>query len=794
MEGFGIMKKVSERILSILLMLALIIGLNGSFQTVSRAAEEDSLNELQCFLSKSDKLPTRYSEVGWWENGETRNIATHPVMIGDESVYYLHIYNKDGFTFDFKGIAIGYWPEGGSIFTSPVNAEEQEDGSWVFSENPEGKKEIDRFLSWKEVGSSNNTSHVVYELICHHDDFFNIYPIYTMKDEAGNVEYGDSIPWPDDNENTISNLSCMVDGESRSAGIGRWIGMIAPVSPLRLSLRGDAVYNNGSFEIGPDPADEFGPFSELQSGTDNYLQVRFSTEFVDREEGVDAPLPEVSKLKDPKILRNGLTIEKNVDGAFVATDDITISTENSTGLVNFRTVKKDGTPAIGEYRLSHTEGGKTYSITLDVKPGPGFRSTAGLDSSGGITRDQTRAWSQSIIDGTIENYGQTIYVMVPHKSDRDGDFLQGVGYSKKLRIQVDGKDTTYSADKTSGEVYCVKKDAILYVEEFNGEKINSYGDIWAIDLSKFALSDLKQFFVTAQYDDSFDLTDYAMIHTADVPTPTPTPEPTPLPTAMPTKPYTDVIYDDLPIQGRRSADTVVDSLGTTQDEAAQIVAYAEQEKIEPEVLLLTEEDIEKKDGEKDLKGARFGKLIPESRKTTKNSITIGWKKLSSADGYIVYGNKCGTKNRFKQLKVLRDNKTKTFTQKKLKKGTYYKYLIQAYKIIAGRRVTICATPNLHIITEGGKSGMAQGIICKKGKKAISRLKLKKGKTVTIKGTELKGNKKISHHRNICYESFDKSIATVSKKGVIKGKKAGKTKIYVYAQNGVYKIVQLTVTG
>ena len=37
-----------------------------------------------------------------------------------------------------------------------------------------------------------------------------------------------------------------------------------------------------------------------------------------------------------------------------------------------------------------------------------------------------------------------------------------------------------------------------------------------------------------------------------------------------------------------------------------------------------------------------------------------------------------------------------------------------------------------------------------------------------------------------------SIATVSSKGVIKGKKKGTCYVYVYAQNGVYKKIKVTV--
>lgn len=69
--------------------------------------------------------------------------------------------------------------------------------------------------------------------------------------------------------------------------------------------------------------------------------------------------------------------------------------------------------------------------------------------------------------------------------------------------------------------------------------------------------------------------------------------------------------------------------------------------------------------------------------------------------------------------------------------------------------------------------------------------LKKGKSKKLKVT-LKNKGKLSKHRKVSFESANSKIATVSKSGKIKGKKKGKTTIYVYAQNGVYTKVSVTV--
>ncbi|MSS62585.1 Ig-like domain-containing protein [Velocimicrobium porci] len=57
---------------------------------------------------------------------------------------------------------------------------------------------------------------------------------------------------------------------------------------------------------------------------------------------------------------------------------------------------------------------------------------------------------------------------------------------------------------------------------------------------------------------------------------------------------------------------------------------------------------------------------------------------------------------------------------------------------------------------------------------------------------MKADKAIKKHTAIKYESGNSKIATVSSKGVIKAKKSGTCYIYVYAQNGVYEKVKVTV--
>lgn len=191
-------------------------------------------------------------------------------------------------------------------------------------------------------------------------------------------------------------------------------------------------------------------------------------------------------------------------------------------------------------------------------------------------------------------------------------------------------------------------------------------------------------------------------------------------------------------------------------------------------------------GDGDYKGSNFGLLRAQTTKLKKNSVTVKWNKVKNADGYIVYGAKCGAKSKYKVLKVV-SGKTTSYAHKKLKKGTYYKYNIVAFKYVNGVKVTLAASKKIHATTLGGKYGVAKAVKLNK-----SKVKIKKGKTFKIKASEIKKDKKIKRHRAICYESSNTKIATVNSKGKIKAKKKGKCTIYVYAQNGVYKTVKVTV--
>ena len=265
----------------------------------------------------------------------------------------------------------------------------------------------------------------------------------------------------------------------------------------------------------------------------------------------------------------------------------------------------------------------------------------------------------------------------------------------------------------------------------------------------------------------------------------PAPNPTPSTPSTPSAPVNPAPSTPALTPGES---TIANNYGVDSATAKLIYIYLTQNNISSETSSLTEKVMTgtpvKGDG--DYKGSNFGLLKAKTTKITKKSVTVKWNKVKNADGYIVYGAKCGAKSKYKVLKVV-SGKTTSYTQNKLKKGTYYKYNIVAFKNINGAKVTTAVSKKIHATTLGGKYGVAKAVKVNKTKATI-----KKGKTFKIKASEIKKDKKIRRHRAICYESSNTAVATVNAKGKVKGVKKGKCTIYVYAQNGVYKTVKVTV--
>ena len=180
----------------------------------------------------------------------------------------------------------------------------------------------------------------------------------------------------------------------------------------------------------------------------------------------------------------------------------------------------------------------------------------------------------------------------------------------------------------------------------------------------------------------------------------------------------------------------------------------------------------------DLKISNFGRLQARQKRARNKQLTIQWRKYPGASSYTVYGARCGKK--IKKLKTVKGN---TYTQKKLKKGTYYKYIVVAN----GGGKALAVSKMIHIATSGGRNGNVTKL--KVNKKALN---LKAGKSAKLKVKVLKKTGKVRNHRKNLFESSDTAVATVNKQGKVTAIGKGKCVIYCYAQNGIFKKVKVTV--
>ena len=167
----------------------------------------------------------------------------------------------------------------------------------------------------------------------------------------------------------------------------------------------------------------------------------------------------------------------------------------------------------------------------------------------------------------------------------------------------------------------------------------------------------------------------------------------------------------------------------------------------------------------------------------KTSQTIRWTSVKSADGYEIYGAKSNGK--YKLLQTVSKTSMK-WTHKKLKKGTQYKYYVKAFKIVDGKRVSLAKSLSVYSITKGGKYGNPSKI-----KVTKTRLSVKTGKNIQLR-VKITGKKINKTGKKVRYVSSNPSVAKVSNKGVITGKKRGSCTIYCIAQNGLYKKVIVKV--
>lgn len=144
------------------------------------------------------------------------------------------------------------------------------------------------------------------------------------------------------------------------------------------------------------------------------------------------------------------------------------------------------------------------------------------------------------------------------------------------------------------------------------------------------------------------------------------------------------------------------------------------------------------------------KITVNTAKASGSHIRVSWKKVAGADGYRIY-RKTSSGN----WQVITDTaKGSSYLDKSAKKHIRYTYKLQAYTLEGKTR---------HYGAMSGTVSANNGALPK-----VSGTSVYVGATTKLK---VKNNSK-----SVSWSSMDRSVATVSSKGVVRGVKAGKVRV------------------
>lgn len=169
------------------------------------------------------------------------------------------------------------------------------------------------------------------------------------------------------------------------------------------------------------------------------------------------------------------------------------------------------------------------------------------------------------------------------------------------------------------------------------------------------------------------------------------------------------------------------------------------------------------------------------------SVTLRWNTVKDADGYMIYGAECGNNSKYRLLRTVRGN-VNSWTHTGLKKATYYRYSVVAYRNINKKKVTIAQTYSMHIATTGKKHAYARNLQVNRTNVVLNR-----GKRTALRTKVIYSSGKIQNHiAAVRFSSSNSRVATVNSRGIISARNKGTCIIYCYAPNGVRKKVRITV--
>lgn len=230
--------------------------------------------------------------------------------------------------------------------------------------------------------------------------------------------------------------------------------------------------------------------------------------------------------------------------------------------------------------------------------------------------------------------------------------------------------------------------------------------------------------------------------------------------------------------------------------------------------------------------SEFGVLCVRLIDYTEDSMTLTWNLLENVDGYDIFGSRCNSKDVIRAYEPIDtvEADVNEYLADNLLTQTYYKFYVRAFILVNGEKRYITTSINVHGVTLNDTYGVADEInidkvVLKytngKSKTKYNREKdgdaeeinitMKVGQSLTIITSEYnKDGKEIRAHRPISFESSDTNICKVGKKNshkygvevkgkantyksrAITAKAEGECTIYVFAQNGLYTKINVTV--
>ena len=177
----------------------------------------------------------------------------------------------------------------------------------------------------------------------------------------------------------------------------------------------------------------------------------------------------------------------------------------------------------------------------------------------------------------------------------------------------------------------------------------------------------------------------------------------------------------------------------------------------------------------------------------KTSLKLTWLTAEGVEGYDIFLKGCKQKGDCPLVGTVEGGDANSYTVTGLKKGVAYMAYVKAWVTRDGVKTYVLdQSPAVYAYTNKGTNKVTNPAKVTV-KKAALTVKVGKSKKIkaSVKGVK-KGKKIIKKVRKLRYFSSDPSIATVNKKGKVKGRSAGSCVIYVLANNGKYKPVNVTV--